>query len=204
MPEPCALNPRPSHLFTILLSSLFFSYMRDIVYFDLETQQSFRDVDNRLERMTMSLGVTYSTADAKYEIFSEARADALVDRLRRADLVVGFNVLNFDYAVLMSYTIFDLPNLIPTRDLLADIERSLGHRLSLDSVAQASLGVGKTGDGLDAIRWFREGRLAEVAEYCCYDVKVTRLVHEYGAKNGHILYTDRSGNKQQAVVQWAL
>jgi len=178
--------------------------MRDIVYFDLETQQSFRDVDNRLERMTMSLGVTYSTADAKYEIFSEARADALVDRLRRADLVVGFNVLNFDYAVLMSYTIFDLPNLIPTRDLLADIERSLGHRLSLDSVAQASLGVGKTGDGLDAIRWFREGRLAEVAEYCCYDVKVTRLVHEYGAKNGHILYTDRSGNKQQAVVQWAL
>jgi len=178
--------------------------MRDIVYFDLETQQSFRDVENRLERMTMSLAVTYSTADQKYEIFPESRADALVDRLRRADLVVGFNVFNFDYRVLMSYTIFDLPNLIPTRDLLVDIERSLGHRLSLDTVAQASLGIGKTGDGLDAIRWFREGRLAEVAEYCCYDVKVTRLVHEFGAKNGHVLYTDRAGKIQQAAVQWEL
>jgi len=179
--------------------------MRDIVYFDLETQQSFRDVGNRLERMTMSLGVTYSTADGKYEIFPEARAEELVERLRRADLVVGFNVLGFDYPVLMSYTIYDLPNLLSTRDLLADIERSLGHRLSLDSIAQASLGLGKTGDGMDAIRWYREGRLADIAEYCCYDVKVTRLVHEFGAKNGHVLYPDRrTGKILQAPVKWDL
>ena len=55
--------------------------------------------------------------------------------------------------------------------MLVDIEKKLGHRLALDAVAQATLGVGKTGDGLDAIRWWREGKLLDIAEYCCFDVK---------------------------------
>ena len=98
------------------------------------------------------------------------------DRLRRADLIVGFNILNFDYHVLMGYTILDLIAELPTADLMADMEKRLGHRLGLDAIAHATLGIQKTAAGLDAIRWWREGRLLEIAEYCCFDVKVTRLV----------------------------
>lgn len=176
----------------------------DIVYFDLETQRTANDVGgwNKKHEMGMSVGVTYSTADKQYEIFSESRADDLVSRLQRADLVVGFNVISFDYEVLMAYTILDLPQILPTLDLLLVIEKAAGHRLKLESIAQGTLGLGKSADGLEAIRWWREGEVLKIAEYCCVDVKVTRLVHEYGAKHGELFYDDRVGRRQRMEIDW--
>jgi hypothetical protein len=177
---------------------------RDIVYFDLETQRTANDAGgwDRKRDMGMSIGVTFSTRLGEYRIFSEKNVQALVDQLTRADLVVGFNVINFDYEVLMGYTILDLPHQCHTLDLMVEIEKVLGHRLGLDAVATATLGVGKTGDGLDAIRWWREGRLLEIAEYCCFDVKCTKLVHEYGADHGNLFYHDRLGKRQSLAIQW--
>jgi DEAD/DEAH box helicase domain-containing protein len=146
--------------------------------------------------MKVSVGVTYSTASGKYEIFSEQRVPALIDTLSRADLVVGYNVRRFDYEVLMGYTILDLPHHLPTLDLLEVVEKAAGHRLSLDAVAQATLGVGKTGDGLDAIRWWREGKILEIAEYCCFDVKVTKMVHEFAVAHGELHFLDRFAQKK--------
>jgi len=178
----------------------------DIVYFDLETQRTANDVGgwDKKHEMGMSIGVTYSSRDGCYEIFPEDRADALVKRLQRADLVVGFNHIRFDYDVLMAYTILDLREALISLDLLQEVERIVGHRLKLEDIAQATLGVGKTADGLDAIRWWREGRLLEIAKYCCFDVKVTRLVHEYGASNKEIFYNDRFGRKQRLPVEWTV
>jgi len=179
---------------------------RDIVYFDLETQRTANDVGgwDKKRDMGMSLGVTYSTRLGEYQIFSEKRVDDLVQQLLRADLVVGFNVINFDYEVLMGYTVLDLPHQCRTLDMLVDIEAKLGHRLGLDAVASASLGVGKTGDGLDAIRWWREGKLLDIAEYCCFDVKNTKLVHEYGATNKKLLYDDRFKQRKSVAVEWVV
>lgn len=176
----------------------------DIVYFDLETQRTANDVGgwDKKHEMGMSLGVTYSSKDQRYEIFTEDRADALVDRLRRADLVVGYNVLRFDYDVLMAYTILDLRENLRTLDLMADIEERSGVRPKLESVGQGTLGVGKTAEGLEAIRWWREGRLMEIARYCCFDVKVTKLVHEYGAEHKEVLFNDRFGRPQRVAVDW--
>jgi DEAD/DEAH box helicase domain-containing protein len=177
---------------------------RDIVYFDLETQRTANDAGgwDRKRDMGMSIGVTYSTRLGEYRIYAEKNVQALVDQLTRADLVVGFNVINFDYEVLMGYTILDLPHQCLTLDLLVEIEKVLGHRLGLDSVATATLGVGKTGDGLDAIRWWREGRVLEIAEYCCFDVKCTKLVHEYGTEHGKLFFQDRFGKRQSLAIQW--
>ena len=83
-----------------------------------------------------------------------------------------------------------------------EIEAKLGHRLGLDAVATATLKVGKTGDGLDAIRWWREGRLLEIAEYCCFDVKCTKLVHEYGVEHRQLFYTDRFQQRKSVAVDW--
>src|SRR4030095_11714550 len=120
--------------------------------------------------MGMSVGVTYSTRLGEYRIYPESRVHELIEQLRRADLVVGFNVISFDYEVLMGYTPMSLFPVCRTLDLMVDMEAKLGHRISLDAVASASLGVGKTGDGLDAIRWWREGRLLGLCAYCCFVV----------------------------------
>jgi len=179
---------------------------RDLVYFDLETQRTANDVGgwDRKDLMGMSIGVTYSTRLEEYRIFGESEVEALIDQLLRADLVIGYNLINFDYQVLMGYTIRELAEQIPTLDLMVDVEKAIGHRLSLDALATGTLGVGKTAEGLDAIRWFREGKMLEIAEYCCFDVKVTRLVHEFGARSGELFYSDRFGRKNRLDVAWHL
>ncbi|MGH8046366.1 MAG: ribonuclease H-like domain-containing protein, partial [Chthoniobacterales bacterium] len=135
-------------------------------------------------------------------IYSEARVNDLIKQLRAADLVVGYNVVNFDYHVLMGYTPLDLPEFLPTLDLIVDVETALGHRLALESLAQGTFGVGKTAEGLDAIKWWREGKVLEIAEYCCFDVKVTRMVHEHGVQAGELFYMDRFARKQRLEVPW--
>ncbi|MEO5719837.1 MAG: ribonuclease H-like domain-containing protein [Chthoniobacterales bacterium] len=177
---------------------------RDIVYFDLETQRTANDAGgwDRKGNMRMSIGVVFSTATGSYQVYSEARVHDLIERLRKADLVVGFNVLNFDYHVLMGYTILDLIHELPTADLMVDVEQRLGHRLALDSIASATLGVQKTAMGLDAIRWWREGRVMEIAEYCCFDVKVTKLVHEHGCQHKELFFHDRFAQRQRVEIDW--
>ena len=176
---------------------------RNIVYFDLETQRSAEEVGgwNNISKMGMSIGVTFSAASGEYTIYHEKSIDQLIRELQRADLVVGFNNLRFDYEVLHGYTSFDLTQL-PTLDLMVDLQNKLNHRLSLDSIATATFGVEKTAEGLQAIRWFKDGRLLEIAEYCCYDVKLTRMVHEHGARHRQIQYANRFGKKMAVAVSW--
>ena len=177
--------------------------VNNIVYFDLETQKSADEVGGwgNISQMRMSIGVTYNTARGEYTIYAENQVDELLKELQRADLVVGFNNLRFDYEVLHGYTSYDLSQL-PTLDMLVELQNTLSHRLSLDSIATATFGVEKTAEGLQAIRWYKEGKLAEIAEYCCYDVKITKLVHEYGRQNKQLFYENRFGKKLNVAVNW--
>ncbi len=178
---------------------------QDIVYFDLETRRTAADVGgwNNKDKMGISVAVTFSTKLNEYRIYTEDQAGALIDQLLHADLVVGFNQINFDYGVLMAHTVLDLREQIRSLDLLVDLEQKIGRRPSLDAVASATLGgLSKTADGLDAIRWWQQGKMMEIAEYCCYDVKVTKCVHEYGQKHGHVKYLDRTRREQVVEVQW--
>ena len=191
----------------------------DIVYFDLETQRTANDVGGwgNKHKMGISIAVTYSTKTDAYRVFEETEAADLINQLKRADLVVGFNHIGFDYEVLKGHDVmFDPADLPHSLDLLIELEKILGHRLKLDAVASATLGCGKTGDGLDAIRWWQQAmaaeqqakwvergeKIAEIAEYCAYDVKVTKCVHEYGVTHGHVKYLDRNGREQKVEVKW--
>jgi len=177
---------------------------RNFVYFDLETQRSAGDVGGweHKDKMGMSVGVLYSTATAAYTIYGEKQIDDLIAAMSRADLVIGFNHVEFDYRVLQGYSMWDVGGMMTSLDLLLDIEKKLGHRIKLDDIATASLGTGKTADGLDAIRWWREGKIMKIAEYCCFDVKVMKLVHEFGVRHGYVRYRDRFGRDQTVSVDW--
>jgi hypothetical protein len=180
---------------------------RDIVYFDLETRRTANDVGGwgNKHKMGISVAVTYSTRLGEYRIYQEEEAPELIKQLKAAGLVVGFNHISFDYEVLKgSDFMFDPADLPHSFDLLVDLEKRLGHRLKLDAVASASLGMGKTADGLDALRWWKQGKIVEIAEYCAYDVKVTKCVHEYGARHGYVKYHDRNDREQKVEVDWKL
>src|SRR5438067_2670986 len=141
--------------------------MKNILYFDLETQKSADEVGgwDHISRMGMSVGVTFSTATGAYNIYGEKQVDNLIKDLQRADLIVGFNHLRFDYEVLHGYTTLDLRQL-PTLDMMIELQAQLQHRLSLDAIATATFGLEKTAEGMQAIRWYREGKLMQIAEYC--------------------------------------
>lgn len=188
--------------------------MRDIVYFDLETQKSFSAVGGAKNKakMGVSVAVTYSTKTEQYHIYGEDQMDDLVQQLVRADLVVGWNHIQFDYPVLGGYTVYDLVSQTVNLDMMLALEHEdkLGFRLKLDSAAKVSLGMGKTADGLDALKWWNaykktrdQSYMMKIAEYCCFDVKVTKCVHEYGIEHGLIRYEDKSGNPAEVAVEWS-
>ncbi|MBN2003339.1 MAG: ribonuclease H-like domain-containing protein [Anaerolineae bacterium] len=172
------------------------------VFFDVETQNTFDEVGGHYpERLRISVVVSYNTTDQAFHRYTEADVPALVKELQAADLVVGFNLYGFDYPVVMRYGGADLRQL-PTVDMLDVLYKILGFRVSLDSVASATLKVGKSADGLQAVRWWREGKIEEIFKYCEQDVAVTRDVYEFGKKNRYVQYYDRRYQLQRVPVNW--
>jgi DEAD/DEAH box helicase domain-containing protein len=176
---------------------------QNVLYFDLETQKSFDEVGGRhnLRQLGLSVGITYSTADQDYHVYTEADVDDLVRDLSGADLVVGFNVIRFDYEVLRAYS--DHPfEQIPTVDMLDHVHRALGFRVSLDGLVSATLGAQKSADGLAAVRWYKTGQIEKIIAYCKQDVKVTKELYEFGRQNGYVQFLDRSYRLKKVPVRW--
>jgi len=149
----------------------------------------------------MSAAVTYSTAASSYHRYTESRVKALLEELRSAELVVGFNVLEFDYEVLRGYV--DAPfERLPTLDMMDHLARRLGFRVSLDSLATATLRTSKSADGLQAIRWYRQGLIDKVLTYCEKDVEITKNLHEYGKQFKVVYYWDKQYQRQMVPVSW--
>ncbi|MFQ5876486.1 MAG: DEAD/DEAH box helicase [Acidobacteriota bacterium] len=173
------------------------------LFFDLETQRSAEDVGGwqNVGEMKLALAVTYDDVNARFRTYYEKDVDRLLLDLVMADRVVGYNIDRFDLVVLGAYTDWDLSH-IRSFDMLADIYRKLGFRLKLADVAGATLRIGKSADGLQSLRWWKEGRVDLVEQYCRRDVEVTRDLFLFGANNGYILYSDRDGRTLRLPVDW--
>ena len=178
--------------------------MAEKLVLDLETQRDFNEVAGRKpELLGISVAGVYSYADDRYEAYLEADlATALAPRLQSAELIIGFNIRRFDMPVLQPYLSFSTTTL-PVLDIMEEVVKNLGHRLSLDAIAQATLGRGKSGSGLDALRWFKEGRFDLITKYCLDDVRLTKDVYDYGKEHGRLFATSRFGaEKLQIPVFW--
>jgi DEAD/DEAH box helicase domain-containing protein len=177
--------------------------MSDLIVLDLETQYTADEVGgwSHIRNMRLAVAVTYNPNRDAFRTYLEEDAGLLVRVLREANLVVGYNLLRFDYEVLRRYTNDPLLDL-PTVDMLDDIHRALGWRLKLDDVAAATVGERKSADGLQAVRWFRQGQLQKVIDYCQRDVEVTWKVYRFGQENGYVQYRDRSWRVCRVPVTW--
>lgn len=156
---------------------------------DLETKNSFDEVGGRehLEKLEVSFVGVYDYTRGTYLSFGEGERRELKELLREADLLIGFSIKGFDIPILDEWLGVSLRKECMVIDIMDDVERVLGFRISLNNIAGATLGISKSGHGLDAIRWYREGRLEKLKQYCLRDVKITKGIYEHGAKEGYFL-----------------
>ena len=174
------------------------------VFFDLETQKLFQEVGGRdPSKLLLACGVTFSTVKNDFNVYWESQAQSLIEELKSADKVIGFNIREFDYEVLRPYMPAFNFGSIRTLDLLLDISRILNFRIPLDSLARARLGTTKMADGIQSVEWFRAGGKDKVAEYCKADVDITRRVYEFGRDNGFVYYYSKLGSKLKITVKWS-
>jgi len=171
--------------------------------FDLETQRSAQEVGgwNRADLMKVSCAVLYDSEEQVYHEYLEKDMPRFIEYLRQYDCVVGFNIRRFDYKVLSGYSDFDFESL-PTLDLLEEIHKQLGYRLSLDHLAKVTLGSQKSADGLQALRWWKQGKIREIIDYCRQDVRITWKIYCFGNENGYLLFQNKAGNTVRVPVSW--
>jgi DEAD/DEAH box helicase domain-containing protein len=174
-----------------------------VAVLDIETQLSAEEVGgwHRCHLMKLAVAVLADLSRQQYEVYFEDQAAVLCQRLHEVDLIVGFNLKKFDYQVLQPYTDLPLKHL-PTLDILEEIQHSLGHKLSLEHLAEKTLKEGKSGDGLMALRLFKEGRLEELVDYCRKDVELTARLFAHGCRQGHLIYKHRRGALVKIPVDW--
>jgi len=171
--------------------------------FDIETQRSAQEVGgwHRADLMKMSCAVLYDSKKDEYFEFLDDQVDQLIEHFKKCDLVVGFNIKRFDFRVLAGYSNYNFKQL-PTLDILEDVHNRLGYRLSLDHLAKVTLGEKKTADGLQALRWWKQGRIQEIIDYCKKDVEITRDLFLYGQKNGYLLFMNKAQKTVRIPVKW--
>ena len=171
--------------------------------FDVETQLSAKEVGgwHRADKMRISVAVLYVSDEDRFLNFKEDGIDQLIDRLFSQDLIVGFNNKRFDNKVLSAYTDRTL-SALPSLDILEEISNQLGYRLSLDRLAEHTLGIKKSGDGLLALKWFNQGKIQEITEYCTKDVRITRDLFLHGLKKKHLLFQNKAGRVVRLPVHF--
>ena len=174
--------------------------MLNKIVLDLETQKSFDEVGGRGKNhlLRVSVAVAYSYLQNKFLVYEESSVHKLGELLQEADLVIGYNLIDFDYEVLKPYLQFDFGS-VPTLDMLVYIEKILGHRVKLDTIAQSTLGASKTASGLDAIKFWKTGQMEKLKTYCIADVKITRDLYDFALKNGKLFYKDFFKQKEFKV-----
>jgi DEAD/DEAH box helicase domain-containing protein len=178
--------------------------MRNVVVFDIETQNTFDDVGGYFpEKLDVSVVCAYFYADDSWRSYTVDKIAQLLKDLESADCLIGYNSVGFDIPVLNKYYAGDLLK-IPQLDMLEKIREGLGFRIKLDEVAAATVGISKSAHGLQAVEWWKQGKVQEIIDYCMQDVKVTKEVFEYGQKNGFVLYDDRLGERRMIKVDFSL
>lgn len=176
----------------------------NFVVLDVETQKGFHEVDRKkLHLLKISCACIYDSRTDQYYEFEEKEMTKLEEYLKKADLIIGFNVRDFDMEVLQPYFMTPVKN-FPILDILVEFEKVRGHRISLQSVAQATLKSSKSGSGWDALQLFKDGKMDELKKYCTDDVRITKDVYEYGLKHGKILFvSNRDYQTHEVVIDWS-
>jgi DEAD/DEAH box helicase domain-containing protein len=175
--------------------------MKQIIL-DVETKKTFDQVGGyHPEKLGISfVGVirrdgfpeSGSATETTHELF-EKDLDRLWPMLETADVIVGFNLIDFDLPTFKPYYPGNITKL-PALDLMVRIQQNFGRRISLDAVAKETLGSQKTGTGLDAITYYQQKQWDKLKKYCMQDVALTRDLYDHGRIHGQVTFKNRWNN----------
>lgn len=167
--------------------------MRKIT-FDVETRNIFQDVNsNESTALDISVVCIHDTLTDQYSSFLQEDFHKLWPILEQADMLITFNGDHFDIPLLNKYYSGDLTK-IKSLDLLVEIRNVLGRRIKLDTIAEATLGIKKSGHGLEAVTWWKNGEIEKIIKYCIEDVKITKNLYDYAIANNKLKYKDLGAN----------
>jgi len=177
--------------------------MLDKLVIDIETKNSFADVGGQqnINRLEISIIGVYSYKRDEFFAFDEKQFQDFEKLMKESGAFIGFALKRFDVPVLKTHIHQDFSS-IRILDILEEVEAQRGHRIGLDDLAQANIGTGKTGHGLEAIDMYREGRIDELKQYCLNDVKITRDLYEHGIKNGKLIIPSRYSTPAFITLNW--
>jgi DEAD/DEAH box helicase domain-containing protein len=168
------------------------------IFFDIETLRLSHEVEggwSNIAGFGLAVAVTWD-AQNRFRRWFEPDVKPLISELSRFARIVSFNGDRFDFEVLRGY--HPVSKLVPKSfDLLVDLHRKLGHRIKLDDLARETLGQQKTGDGLEVVQWWREGRKEKVCTYCENDVQLLVDLVEFARRKKYVVV-----NKRQLPVDW--
>lgn len=163
--------------------------MRKIT-FDIETSNLFAEVGSSdPSKLALSVICIHDSETDKYSSYYEEDLNKLWPVLEKTDMLIGFNSDHFDIPLLNKYYPGDLTK-IKSLDILKEVRASLGRRIKLDDLAEATLGKNKSGHGLEAVVWWRNGEKDKVVKYCLEDVKITKELYEYAQTHKHVKYRE--------------
>ncbi len=172
--------------------------MRKVV-FDIETRNIFEDVGKADPTLLdISLVGVYEYETDAYTSYLVEDLPKLWPILEKADQLITFNGDHFDIPLLNKYYHGDLSK-IKSLDILVEMRKALGRRVGLGNIAEATLGHGKSGNGLQAIEWWKKGDIESIRKYCLQDVKVTKEVYEYAMKHKKLKYKDGTDIKDVII-----
>jgi DEAD/DEAH box helicase domain-containing protein len=163
--------------------------MRKIV-FDIETKNMFSDVGtNDPAALDISVVGVYDSVTDRYDTFLENELKLLWPIVEKTDLLIGFNSDHFDIPLLNKYYPGDLTK-IKSLDLMKEVKNSLGRRIKLDTLAEATLGKKKIGNGFQALEWWKRGELDKLRAYCIEDVRITKELYNHALAHKSLKYLD--------------
>ena len=170
---------------------------------DIETKRSAQEVGgwHLADKMGISCAVLYNSESDTYETYLDNQIEDLIAVMRQMKLIIGFNIKRFDYRVLSGYIQTDYSE-FPTLDLLEHVHHRLGYRLSLGHLGEITLGAPKSANGLQALLWWKEGKIDEIVKYCKKDVQITRDLYLFGKQNGYVLFRNKAKQIVRLPVSW--
>lgn len=168
---------------------------------DLETQKLLFEVGGKqnLGQLGISVAGLFDSRDQRYFSLREEKIKEIIPYLTAVDRIVGFNTEEFDFDVLQPYIPEINMKKLPSLDILAEINKVAGHRVSMENVASATLGIGKSGNGLMAVKWYHEGNFEDLEKYCLKDVEVTNLLYLYGLEHGELKFPVRDSEEIKTI-----
>jgi len=170
---------------------------------DIETKRSAQEVGgwHRADNMGISCAVLYNSKTNTYDTYRDHQIEDLIAVMRQMKLIIGFNIKRFDYRVLSGYVQTDYSQ-FQTLDLLEHVHQRLGYRLSLGHLGEITLGAPKSANGLQALRWWKEGKIDEIIDYCKKDVEITRDLYIFGKQKGYVLFRNKAKQIVRLPVRW--